>query len=81
MTATSVPPGHQKLRVVKHLEHARQTFSVGAILVLDDDSANKLIKSKHVVAVELPASEGVALTACPSCGQAVDPRCGHPVPR
>jgi hypothetical protein len=79
--STPIPLGHQRLRVVRPLEYARQTFSVGAILVLDDDSANKLIKSKHVVAVELPTPENAETAACPSCGASVHPKCGHVVAR
>lgn len=69
---THIPSGYTKIRAVRKLEYARESFEPGRILVIDSDTANKLIKSKHAEAVEDGPARKMIATSCPKCGSAME---------
>jgi hypothetical protein len=65
---TTIPPGNVRVRVLKTvLEYARESFQPGAVLVVDEGTAQRWLKAK--LAEAAPAPE-VAQTStwCPRCG-------------
>jgi len=88
-----VPHGYQKIRAVKALTYARENFLPGQILVIDAETATRLIKSRHAEAVTPEPERELVRTSCPKCGSALEypaspeqnerwvtcgnPACGH----
>jgi hypothetical protein len=66
-----VPAGYRRVRVLKTLQYANEHFDRGAILVLDDDSAAKLVKEKRAEIMADPP-EAMIATSCPRCGSAME---------
>ena len=44
-----VPPNHTRIRATRSFAYAQESFRVGDVLVLDTESANRLIQSKDAV--------------------------------
>jgi hypothetical protein len=67
MTTPTTAPGHMRVKVLRRLEYARDLLPVGAIVVVDSDTAARWIKAK--IAVETDAAMAM-WTSCPRCGSA-----------
>jgi hypothetical protein len=67
-----LPNNHQRIRALKPFEYAREAFRVGDVLVLDTESALRLIRSKHAEAVAPEPERTMIHTSCPKCGSAME---------
>jgi hypothetical protein len=66
-----VPPGHQRIRAVKPIVYALEPFAPGAVLVVDTDTATRLITAKHAEGVAEEPEREMHHTTCPRCASAM----------
>jgi hypothetical protein len=71
MTTRVVPPGYTRVRTLKPTTYAREEFLPGELLIVDDDTANRLVTSKHAEVVAPDPARAMITTSCPKCGSAM----------
>ena len=62
-----LPNGHKRIRALRKFEFARETFERGALLVIDEAAAARLIRSRDAEAVEPDPPRELVHATCPKC--------------